>query len=790
MLAAALAASVALPVALAVPSHAATEQPAPGAGRNACTGATLENHASIRLRIDKPAPDEKVAVDQHGQISISGILHKHATMLDVSDHDVTTAHFTYGPPPKDVASWAKSWTTSLRPPHLGANKVCARAARDKHSARALQSFTVVDMIAPSAVTALKVGNITATGATLTWGAATDNYGLSGYAVSIDGGPAHRTTVGTLSYTVTGLAPSTTHTVSVVAVDLAGNTSTPATATFTTTAAGPPPPPPGSDLTFDVQEGGADASWHVDAADATYQVTLNGQPFASFPVAQYCVDPAGNPATTCAPPDFIRYPVVPLEEGTAYTFQVDALRTDGTMARSLSGPFTTLSSTDPVPPAVVQQIASESSQCAGLGGAFYLSPSTRGRIALPAGSTPLFDGCYTVPNSSCVDSVLPVTGNQPVTCNDDVTGLLKTIAPTGRGPVISSVDGEVDYSAPVTGAVRKDPVKPLVESVTWCTHNTACTVVVEAAEEAVAEVAIEVVAAASLSWLLVLGSGIILGLALDALFEFLFPPTISFAGLIEYPIRFDTNFDTFTNWGGEKGKWIHSLKMYAEIVKTTTEVAAKFNIPFAWDALKDVNLKEVIDSACTAQRGVQPTAFAGCGDGFSVYVPGAINYRFRAMPQTGAHIVAAMTNNGSGFPSVDRVKWFYPTRSQGGAAATAAGFKHDWYDNDPRFNQNNACTNRGSGKACDEFPFWVTNQAVNLSGTLADIAPVPSTESSPQGSDISGFYRKCKVADGQPFLVLPLPAWVAAGGPSFGFEVNQGGTELCMDPAPPATPGGN
>jgi hypothetical protein len=88
----------------------------------------------------------------------------------------------------------------LTTPDRGANTLCARAKRDpKRSARIQRSFTVVDLIPPSDVPGLTISNITATGAKATWGAATDNYGLAGYAVTVDGGPAHRTTVGTRSY---------------------------------------------------------------------------------------------------------------------------------------------------------------------------------------------------------------------------------------------------------------------------------------------------------------------------------------------------------------------------------------------------------------------------------------------------------------------------------------------------------------------------------------------------------------------------------------------------------------
>jgi hypothetical protein len=150
-----------------------------------------------------------------------------------------------------------------------------------------------------------------------------------------------------------------------------------------------------------------------------------------------------------------------------------------------------------------------------------------------------------------------------------------------------------------------------------------------------------------------------------------------------------------------------------------------------------------------------------------------------MPQTGRHIVDALSFAEQANDSL-RTQWYYPAYSKGGAKASGPPnfYSRKWYDR-AAFKPN-VCENRGTN-GCDEFPFWTTNQAVNLSGTLADIRQVPGEENSIQGTDTSGFYSQCTVNDGDHFIVLPVKSWVDAGGPSFGFRVNQGGASLCMPP---------
>jgi hypothetical protein len=72
---------------------------------------------------------------------------------------------------------------------------------------------------------------------LFWTAATDPVGVTGYKIFRDGGttPIGTVTTGT-TFADTGLAPSSTHRYTVVAVDAAGNQATPSTAVATTQAA--------------------------------------------------------------------------------------------------------------------------------------------------------------------------------------------------------------------------------------------------------------------------------------------------------------------------------------------------------------------------------------------------------------------------------------------------------------------------------------------------------------------------------------------------------------------------
>ncbi|WP_462253284.1 S8 family serine peptidase [Ekhidna sp.] len=88
-----------------------------------------------------------------------------------------------------------------------------------------------DTQAPSTPTGLSASNITTSSFDISWNASSDNVGVTGYNVYLDGSSIG--TVAGTSASVTGLSASTTYNVAVEAFDAAGNTSSQASGNVTT-----------------------------------------------------------------------------------------------------------------------------------------------------------------------------------------------------------------------------------------------------------------------------------------------------------------------------------------------------------------------------------------------------------------------------------------------------------------------------------------------------------------------------------------------------------------------------
>lgn len=92
-----------------------------------------------------------------------------------------------------------------------------------------------DTQAPTTPGSLAASNVTSSGFDMSWSASTDNVGVAGYNVYVDGFLDGSTT--NTSYTVSGVGASTTYTVAVAAVDAASNESPTAAIDVTTSATG-------------------------------------------------------------------------------------------------------------------------------------------------------------------------------------------------------------------------------------------------------------------------------------------------------------------------------------------------------------------------------------------------------------------------------------------------------------------------------------------------------------------------------------------------------------------------
>ena len=109
----------------------------------------------------------------------------------------------------------------------------------------------VDSTPPTTPTGLRVVGSTRTTVSLAWGASTDNVGVQGYGVYVNGTSAPP--VGQLGTTVSGLECGTSYAFGVDAYDAVGNHSGMVTVSAAT-AACPTPPPPPSDTTSPTQPG--------------------------------------------------------------------------------------------------------------------------------------------------------------------------------------------------------------------------------------------------------------------------------------------------------------------------------------------------------------------------------------------------------------------------------------------------------------------------------------------------------------------------------------------------------
>jgi YD repeat-containing protein len=214
--------------------------------------------------------------------------------------------------------------------------VRARDAAGNIGPHSSNSFATSDTTAPGAPGTPTFSAITASSATATWTAATDNIGVTAYEWSRNGGSTW-TSVGTsLSASISGLTGSTNYTVLVRARDAAGNIGPNSSNSFTTIAAADTSPPtaPGTPGFNTITATSANATWAAASDNVgvtAYEYSLNGGAWTS---------------TGSASPGFS---LIGLTSGVTHTFAVRARDAANNTGTSTSNSFTTLDNVAPTAP---------------------------------------------------------------------------------------------------------------------------------------------------------------------------------------------------------------------------------------------------------------------------------------------------------------------------------------------------------------------------------------------------------------------------------------------------------
>ena len=224
-------------------------------------------------------------------------------------------------------------------------RVTAVDAKENESERSeAATFTTPktqDTEAPSVPAGVAASEVTQTGAKITWTASTDNVAVTGYNVYVGETRVNATPVTVTEYDLTGLTANTEYTVTVSAVDAAGNESAGSEpATFTTLAAeeekdNEAPSVPAGVTASDVTQTGAKITWTA-AAD-------------NVGVAGYNVYVDETKVNTDKLVEALELELTGLTPDTEYIVTVSAVDAAGNESgRSAAFTFTTLKNEEPAP----------------------------------------------------------------------------------------------------------------------------------------------------------------------------------------------------------------------------------------------------------------------------------------------------------------------------------------------------------------------------------------------------------------------------------------------------------
>ena len=209
-----------------------------------------------------------------------------------------------------------------------------------------KGFTAIfaDATLPVAPASLSVGTITTTSVALSWPAGSDNVGVTGYRIYQTGVvPPVATTGGGLSVTVSSLAPSTSYTFRVEAIDAAGNESTGGPTAPATTLTPP-------DTTLPV----APASLSVGTITTTSVALSWPAGSDNVGVTGYRIYQTGVVPPVATTGGGLSVTVSSLAPSTSYTFRVEAIDAAGNESTGgPTAPATTLTPPDATLPVALR-----------------------------------------------------------------------------------------------------------------------------------------------------------------------------------------------------------------------------------------------------------------------------------------------------------------------------------------------------------------------------------------------------------------------------------------------------
>ena len=218
------------------------------------------------------------------------------------------------------------------------------AAKNESERSEAATFTTPktqDTEAPSVPAGVAASDVTQTGAKITWTASTDNVGVAGYNVYLGESKVNTSPVTVTEYDLTGLTVNTEYTVTVSAVDAAGNESARSeAATFKTLEAeeekdNEAPSVPAGVTASDVTQTGAKITWTASADNVG--------------VAGYNVYVDETKVNTDKLVEGLELELTGLTPDTEYTVTVSAVDAAGNESgRSAAFTFTTLKNEEPAP----------------------------------------------------------------------------------------------------------------------------------------------------------------------------------------------------------------------------------------------------------------------------------------------------------------------------------------------------------------------------------------------------------------------------------------------------------